>query len=61
MRIILDKTGSPVYLDAQGESIPVAEADLVMDQTDLGPMLRVMIPLTAAQVVELFEREEQDV
>lgn len=60
MRILIDKTGQPVCL-VSDVSIPVAEADVVIDMTGIGPTLRLVIPITVEQLLNLYEQEkEQD-
>ena len=60
MKIHLDEKGRPIYLKSS-ESIPVLEFDLIMDQTEQGPVLRLVVPLTRTQAAELFELEPEHV
>ena len=58
MKLLLDKEGRPVCLRVpEGETVPVLEFDLVLDQTPAGPVLRLVVPVTLAQLQELFEVE----
>lgn len=58
MKLLLDELGRPVCVKLdEGESLPVLEFDLIMDQTPQGPVLRLVVPLTTGQVRELFEVE----
>ena len=58
MKIIVDKKGRPVYLNAEGASLPVAEFDLILDNTEQGPVLRLVVPLTTDQALNLLELEQ---
>lgn len=58
MKIVVDKKGRPVYLKTEGESLPVAEFDLILDNTEQGPVLRLVVPLTTDQALNLLELEQ---
>lgn len=59
MKIVVDKQGRPSHITSSA-AIPVAEFDLILDNTDQGPVLRLVVPLTVEQAVSLLEVEEQD-
>lgn len=60
MKIIVDKKGRPLYLKTEGEGLPVAEFDLIMDNTEQGPALRLVVPLTTSEAVNLLEQEQDE-
>jgi hypothetical protein len=61
VKLLLDKFGK-VYglkIDPSDEGlIPVYEADVIVDQTEAGPVVRLTIPVTLAQLPQLYKVDE---
>jgi hypothetical protein len=60
MKIIVDSEGKPIAILPTTESLPLLECSLILDGSGAGPVVHLVIPLTAAQAAELFSVEEQD-
>ena len=61
MKLLLDKNGR-VYalkLEPEDEGLnPVYEADVIVDQTEAGPVVRLTVPVLLAQLPHLYKLDE---